>query len=246
MHPELDKALLWEDEQILVVNKPAGMLSIQDGYNPELPHLTASFETKFGELWVVHRLDRDTSGVIMLARNEEAHRDLCKQFERRQVTKIYHALVIGEPAWDKQMVERPLRVNGDRRHRTVVDYQAGKFSYSRFCVMERFGRITLVEAKPETGRTHQIRVHLKEIGIPVVADGLYGEGGSLFLSDIKPGYRRSRNRTERPLLGRLGLHACSLTIKHPISKNKMEFEAPYPKDLAIALRQLRRYSNSGS
>lgn len=239
---ELDETLLWQDDHILVVNKPAGLLSIPDGYDPDLPHLQSTFEPIFGRLWMVHRLDRDTSGVVLLARNEQAHREICLKFERQQVTKIYHALVVGSPDWDKRTAEQPLRTNGDRQHRTVIDYQRGKNANTKFSVLERFGRYTLIEAKPTTGRTHQIRVHLKAVGIPVVADGLYGEADSLLLSVIKVGYRFGKHRKERPLLDRLGLHARSLTLEHPISRKEMCFEAPYAKDIAVTIRQLRRYS----
>lgn len=242
---EMDEALLWQDDHILVVNKPAGLLSIPDGFDPDLPDLRSTFEPMFGELWIVHRLDRDTSGVVMLARNGQAHRELCHKFEQHQVSKVYHALVVGNPDWNKRTVEQPLRINGDRQHRTVIDYQRGKYAHTQFCVLERFGRYTLIEAMPGTGRTHQIRVHLKAVGIPVVADALYGEGSSLFLSAIKVGYRMKKGKTERPLLDRLGLHARLITIEHPFSRKEMYFEAPYPKDIAVALRQLRRYSSSG-
>jgi RluA family pseudouridine synthase len=240
----LEDAVLWQDQHILVLNKPAGLLSVPDGYNPEVPHLTAAIEPKFGKLWIVHRLDRETSGVILLARDEQAHRFLCRKFEQHQVTKAYHALVMGDPAWDNQTVEYPLRANGDRHHRTVVDYRKGKFSRTYFSVLERFGRWAFVEARPETGRTHQIRVHLKEIGTPIVADSLYGESAGLYLSDVKPSYKKSRNGEEQQLLGRVGLHARAITIELPFDGPAMFFEAPYPKDIALSLRQLRRYNKS--
>jgi RluA family pseudouridine synthase len=242
MQSKLDVVILWQDDDILVVNKPAGLRSVTDGYDSGLPYLSSVLSSTYGDLWVVHRLDLDTSGVVVLARNEKAHRELCQQFTRRQVSKIYHALVVGSPEWDNWSLELPLRVNGDRRHRTVVDFQRGKFARTHFKVLERFESYALIESKPETGRTHQVRVHLKEVGIPLVADGLYGRGESLFLSNVKPGYMKSKNKPERPLLDRMGLHARALTIKHPRSREVNYFEANYPKDLALALKQLRRYS----
>jgi RluA family pseudouridine synthase len=237
----LDDVLLWKDDHILAVNKPAGLLSSPDGYNPALPHLTAALMPAHGELWVVHRLDRDTSGAIILARNAAAHRDLCQQFERRQVSKTYHALVVGNPVWERQVVELPLQVDGDRQHRTLVDQQNGKPACTRLRLLERLGSYALIEAHPETGRTHQIRVHLKALGLPVLVDGMYGDGEVLYLSKVKPNYRSSRTKPERPLLNRLGLHARSITIKHPISREDLSIEAAYPIDLVVALRQLRRY-----
>jgi 23S rRNA pseudouridine955/2504/2580 synthase/23S rRNA pseudouridine1911/1915/1917 synthase len=124
----------------------------------------------------------------------------------------------------------------------VIDFHKGKFSCTHLNVLERFGSYALLESRPETGRTHQIRVHLKEVGFPLIADGLYGQSDSLFLSRIKPGYRRNKNKAERPLLDRMGLHALSLTIMHPRSLEVICFEANYPKDMDLALKQLRRYS----
>ena len=241
MQSKLDVVIIWQDDDILVVNKPAGLRSVQDGYDPGLPYLSSALTSTYGDLWIVHRLDMDTSGVVVLARNEKAHRELCQQFARRQVSKIYHALVVGNPEWDIWDVDLPLRVNGDRRHRTVVDFQRGKFARTHFKVLERFESYALIESKPETGRTHQIRVHLKEVGIPLVADGLYGQGELLFLSKIKPGYKKSKNKPERPLLDRVGLHARALTLKHPRSREVSYFEANYPKDVTFALNQLRCY-----
>jgi len=243
MQSKLDVDVLWQDADVLVVNKPAGLLSVPDGHNPGLPCLSAALTSTYGDLWVVHRLDRDTSGVVVMARNEAAHRELCQQFARRQVAKIYHALVVGNPEWDEQSVELPLSVDGDRRHRTLVDLKSGKFARTHIYVLDRFESHALLEAKPETGRTHQIRVHLREIGTPLIADGLYADGESLFLSKIKPGYRKCNNKPERPLLDRMGLHARALSIEHPRSRDITHFEAQYPKDFAVALRQLRRYSS---
>lgn len=241
MKLDLDKVIIWSDASLLVVNKLAGLLSLPDGYDAGAPHLAGVLSPEYGPLWIVHRLDRQTSGVIVLARTVEAHRDLNRQFESRQISKVYHALVVGGPKWDERTVKLPLRANGDRRHRTVVDPRNGKSALSRFRVLERLERYTLIEAIPGTGRTHQIRVHLAAQGIPVVVDQLYGDGAGVYLSQIKLDYRRSASKPERPLLSRLGLHAWTLTLEHPVTQAALCFEAPYPKDFASVLRQLRRY-----
>jgi RluA family pseudouridine synthase len=238
---EPEEIVLWADAELLAVNKPAGLPSLPEGYDAEAPHLIAVLAPAFGQLWVVHRLDRDASGVILLARTPAAHRALSIQFEERTVVKVYHALVVGAPAWEERTVRLPLRADGDRRHRTVVDPQEGKPAVTRFRVLERFGRHTLLEATPETGRAHQIRVHLAAQGLPIVADPLYGDGQALYLSAIKPGYRGS-GTPERPLLARLGLHACALTVQHPTTGATLHFGAPYPKDLAATLRQLKKHA----
>jgi RluA family pseudouridine synthase len=218
-------------------------------------------EPTYGRLWVVHRLDRDTSGVLVLARTPDAHRALNGQFEARVLRKVYHALVRGDPPWTEKVVDLALLPDGDRRHRTVVIQQytasragrsgagkrgarkpgGGKPALTKCRVLERFGpSYALVEAIPKTGRTHQIRAHLSALGTPIVADALYGGGTGLFLSTIKPGYTKGRE-PERPLLARTGLHALALTLEHPLTQETLHFEAPYPKDLNAALRQLGKY-----
>ena len=233
--------ILWHDDILLIVNKPAGLLTLVDGYDPKLPFLVGLLKSVFNPLWVVHRLDRETSGVMVFARTPEAHRALNTQFERRQAFKTYHALVTGSPTWIEKLVDLPLRPDGDRKHRTVVDPHRGKPSATNLRVLERIGRFTLVEAIPRTGRTHQIRVHLGAQGHPVVVDPLYGDGRAIMLSELNPAYK-GRKEYEAPLLGRLGLHAHSLTLTHPMSGEELCFDAPYPQDLVTTLRYLHKYS----
>jgi RluA family pseudouridine synthase len=232
--------LLYSDDDLLVVNKPAGLPTLPDGYDPDAPHIRSVFEAEFGSLWIVHRLDRETSGALLMARSAEAHRNLNTQFETRQVRKIYHALVEGQPDWQETVVKFPLRPDGDRAHRTIVDPQQGKPSLTRFRVLERFKSHTLVEALPETGRTHQIRVHLAALGFAIVVDPLYGDDEPLFLSRFKADYRPGKGE-ERPLLKRLGLHARSFELSHPRTEEQLAFEAPYSKDFGAALTQLRKF-----
>jgi RluA family pseudouridine synthase len=238
LEPQL--SILWSDEDLLVVDKPARLLVIPDGYDPDKPHLAAILAAEHGRLWIVHRLDRDTSGVIVLARNPGAHRALNDQFSTNQVEKTYHALVLGDPAWDQTTANLPLRPNGDRRHRTVIDSIKGKPAVTHLKVLERFDGYALVEARPQTGRTHQIRAHLSNMDLPILADSLYGDGTPLFLSALKPGYRSS-GEGERPLIDRLALHAWYLTFQHPCTQERLHVQAPYPKDFSLALKQLRRY-----
>lgn len=234
--------VLWQDDDLLLVDKPAGLLVLPDGYDPQSPHLISVLTPRYGSLWIVHRLDRHTSGIVIVARNPQAHRALNIQFEKRRVHKVYHALVAGSPDWDRQIVKLPLRADGDRRHRTVADPRNGKNAVTILRKMECYARYCLVEAIPRTGRTHQIRVHLAARRVPVVADELYGDGQGVFLSQIKPDYRPNTTKSERPLLNRLALHAWSLSFEHPATGEACEFQAPYPKDLSITLRYLRKYS----
>jgi tRNA pseudouridine32 synthase/23S rRNA pseudouridine746 synthase len=253
--------VLWSDDSLLAVNKPAGLLAIPGGYQPE-PYLAQILEPAYGRLWVVHRLDRETSGVMVLARTAVAHRALNAQFQEHTTTKVYHALVRGAPEWDQCIVDVALLPNGDRRHRTVVlqgnEAERGKPALTECRVLERFriqaipDHYTLLEAIPRTGRTHQIRAHLAHLGTPIVADELYGGGSGLYLADklcppdSSAQYRRTDlvcppDEPERPLLARTVLHAVTLTLKHPRTQETMLFEAPYPEDFAAALRQLRKH-----
>lgn len=191
-----------------------------------------------GHIWIVHRLDKNTSGVLLLARTAQAHRALNTQFENHQVSKLYHALVIGNPEWQEKTVNLPLRSNGDRQHRTVVDPQAGKPAITHLKVLERLDHYCLVEAIPETGRTHQIRAHLSALGLSIVGDTLYRKR-----NDVQAGKKSSQPPAEHVpvinLSAGMGLHARSLEIDHPITGQKMKFTAPYPAELEEVLRQLR-------
>lgn len=232
--------ILHEDEDIVVINKPAGLASVPEGFRPDQPHVAAALEPDLGPLWVVHRLDRDTSGAMVLARNENAHRNLNTQFEQRDVSKVYHALVVGQPDWEERKVIVPLLIDGDRQHRTVPDPARGKPSVTNFKVLERIRKFALLEAQPETGRTHQIRAHAKFLALPIACDSLYGDGEPIYLSTFKKGYRAKDNRDERPLIERLALHAFLLEIAHPASGETMQIEAPYPKDLRATVAQLAK------
>jgi RluA family pseudouridine synthase len=227
------------DDHLLAINKPSGLPTLPDGYDPDLPHVKSVLEPEFGPLWIVHRLDRDTSGLLLLARSSDAHRHLNSQFESRQTHKIYHALVTGAPEWDEEQVSLPLRPDADRQHRTLVDPRSGKPSVTNLRVLARYGPYSLIEAQPETGRTHQIRAHLAAVGFPIAADPLYGDGEPIFLSQVKPDYRSGKGE-ERALLARLGLHAYSLRFTHPIDKTSQELNASYAKDFGAVVTQLSK------
>ncbi len=212
--------VLWEDEAILVVNKPAGLLTIQDGYQPELPNLAEWLKFQYGRVWTVHRLDKDTSGVIVFARSPQAHRSLNLQFEARAVRKTYHALVEGAPEWESLLTDAPLRVNADRRHRTRVDAQRGKPASTSLRVLENFAFTCLVEAQPHSGYTHQVRAHLAALGLPLLGDTLYGS-------------------RESEIIARPALHAARIGFQHPMSGADVTYETPYPEDFSAALIMLR-------
>ena len=211
--------ILHIDDHILIVDKPAGISVLPDGWDPDSPYLLKMLEAEHGRLWVIHRLDKLTSGVLLFARSAEAHRHLSIQFERREVEKIYHAILAGSPPWDNKTTRFPLRANVGSRHRTVVDDRKGKPSETHFIVLERAHGHALVAARPFTGRTHQIRVHAYALGFPVLGDPLYG-------------------LLETDLIARPALHALSLGFRHPADDSPVQFSASYPEDFAAALDSL--------
>lgn len=230
--------ILFADQDLLVVNKSAGQLVLPDRWDPTGYSLPQTLEKEFGPLFIVHRLDKDTSGVLLLARNEAAHRGVNGQFSAHEVEKTYWALVSGKPGWLETRCELALRPDGDSRHRTLIDPREGKPSSTDFRLVESGRTWALVEAKPTSGRTHQIRAHLKALGFPLWGDELYG-GPVLNLSAIKRGYRSTGE--EKPLLSRVGLHALRLRVTHPVTGERLTWEAPLPKDFETALKQLRKW-----
>jgi RluA family pseudouridine synthase len=200
------------DEHIVVINKPAGLPVLPDGWEPDAPYLVKMLEEDHGKIWVVHRLDKITSGVMVFARTAEAHRELNRQFEGHEIEKVYQAIVEGFPPWDEHTARHMLRTNVGRRHRTVVVHKRGKNSETYFKVLKRGQAGALLEAHPKTGRTHQIRVHLFALGFPILGDVLYGA-------------------QETDLIARPALHALSLTFTHPTSGERVTYSAPLPNDM---------------
>ncbi|MCK9170583.1 MAG: RluA family pseudouridine synthase [Treponema sp.] len=235
-----DYTVLYSDDDIVVLNKRSGLLIAADRYDADAPRLDLTAEKEFGRLFAVHRIDKDTSGVLVYARNAESHRTLSMQFENREVEKTYHCLINGRPLWQTLHVDLPLQPDGDTRHRTVVNRRFGKPSVTDFKLLGICGPYSWIEAKPRTGRTHQIRVHLAENGLCIVCDPLYsGNQKPIKLSDFKKNWHGDEFE-EQPLLNRLALHAYQLTIMHPKTGERMTFTAPYPKDMDATRRQLAK------
>lgn len=197
---------------------------------------------QFGEVFIVHRLDRETSGVLIFARNAAAHRHLSIQFEKHTADKFYVALVDGVMHLDEGEINKPIG-----EHPTIAGKMTvigtGKPSLTFYRVLERFKNYTYVEALLKTGRTHQIRVHFKNIGYPLAVDSLYGKNSSIFLSEIKgKKYKSGKfSEEEKPILERTSLHARRLRIEHPATGEVLEFISEIPKDMAATLTQLRKH-----
>ncbi len=236
-------SLLFEDEHLLVVQKPAGLLTIPDRFDSDKDNLVAQLQRQFGKVMVVHRLDRETSGLLCFARNEAAHRHLSMQFEHHTTDKFYHALVDGQVHHEEGEVDKPIGEHPVIPGKMAIS-NSGKPSLTLYRVLERFQRYTLLENLIKTGRTHQIRVHLQSIGYPLAIDALYGRRSAIYLSEIKGKKFKmgKHSEEERPLMARTTLHASRLRLDHPVSGERMEFKSELPKDFSALLQQIRKWN----
>lgn len=248
--------ILFEDANLLALDKPAQLLTSPDRYDPERPNLMkllhrdiargASWakERQISYLANVHRLDFETSGILLLAKDKPSLVSLANQFGTEKPHKTYVALACGSATNDQFEVDAKLGPHPVKVGLMRVDPKGGKKSRTQFEVLERFRSHTLLKCIPVTGRTHQIRVHLKYRNLPLAGDALYN-GKPLFLSSIKPGYRAKANEPERPLIGRVALHATELKIAHPQNGSIITITSPWPKDLTVAVKYLRRFASVG-
>ena len=225
-------SILFEDRDIILVNKPPGM-TVHPGSGERHGTLANALAYRFGDLsslqgpmrpGIVHRLDKDTSGVMVIAKNDEAHQALAAQFKARTVHKTYLAVVHGVVQFDADLVSLPLGRHPTRPERIAVRHDSrGRASETYYETRERFDRHSLVEVHPRTGRTHQIRVHMAALGHPLVADRVYGR----------------HDRVIRTVIQRQALHAYRLEIAHPSTGEPLKFEAPVPEDIERLLKFLR-------
>ncbi len=241
--------ILFEDDWLVAVDKPPGMV-----VHPARGHwsgtLTAALAYHFDQLseiggatrpGIVHRLDRDTSGVIVIAKNDQAHLALAAQFEKRTTEKEYAAIVIGVPDRDRDIINQPIGPHPHKREKMAirVDHPSSRAAETFYEVQRRFQGFALVRAFPKTGRTHQIRLHLAHAGFPVLCDRLYGGRAQISLGEIAGG-----SDDGNIVLRRQALHARRLKLKHPKTGSDLEFEAPLPEDMERTLAQFAKYRGS--
>ncbi len=228
--------ILYEDDYIMAVNKPVGLSSLADKEAKSLQDMGKAY---FADLHLCHRIDKMTSGVLLMAKSMEAYRSISIQFQHRKVKKRYQTLVSGVQNFEQYEIDLPLLVSTNKR--VHVDMQEGKKALTIINSVEYFRSHTVLECEPVTGRTHQIRVHLAAIRSPIVGDKLYG-GEDLFLSQMKRNYKPSGRKEERPINHGFLLHAKGINFHHPHSEDPLALEAPLPKNFQVVLKQLRKYN----
>ncbi|HLF33783.1 MAG TPA: pseudouridine synthase [Cyclobacteriaceae bacterium] len=228
--------ILHEDENFIAISKPSGISSLEDRQGSR--NILEMARKYWPECQVCHRLDKETSGVMILSKNQETYRYMSILFESREVTKIYHAVCDGLHQFKKTGVDAAIKQHSNGK--VVIDKKSGKPSQTYFNSLKAFGGHTLVECRPITGRIHQVRIHLAMLGAPITGDLEYG-GKYFFLSSVKKGYKLGKFEEERPLISRLALHAKSIRFAMPSGK-KVTINSPYPKDFRVLLAQLERYS----
>jgi 23S rRNA pseudouridine1911/1915/1917 synthase len=233
--------IIFENNDFVVLNKPSGMLSIPDRTQSEVS-LKDMLIQRYGKILTVHRLDRDTSGIIVFAKNEATHQWLSKQFEERHTEKYYYGLLHGTLPAETGMIDAAISEH-PADNGTMVINRKGKPSLTEYTVLDTFGIFSWVAFRIHTGRTHQIRIHSKYLGHPVACDALYGDGQPVYLSAIKKKFKLSKKEeAERPLLQRLGLHAWKLVF-NDINGISHQYEAAIPKDLRALLSQLDKWKH---
>lgn len=222
--------IIYEDLDYLVINKPPMLASLEDRASPvNIQKLAKEYDE---DAILCHRLDKETSGCLLIARSEEAYRAASIAFENRKVLKTYHAVVEGLQEWKEKVVDEPLQIMSNGK--VAVSFK-GKNSKTTFNSLKLYKKHSLIECMPETGRMHQIRVHLARQGAPIVNDEMYG-GKMFYLSEVKRNYKVGKYEEERPLIQRFALHAYSIELKG--LNGTIKATSDYPKDLRVLIKQL--------
>jgi 23S rRNA pseudouridine955/2504/2580 synthase/23S rRNA pseudouridine1911/1915/1917 synthase len=235
----LQPEIISETNDFIAVNKTAGLLSIADRERKEMS-LKEILQKKYSSIYTVHRLDRETSGLILFAKNEIAHKHLSIQFEERATEKYYLGIALGSSIEKKGTIDAPIAEHPVKKG-TMVIHRKWKESLTEYEVVEDFKIYSLMQFKILTGRTHQIRIHAKHLGHPIACDKLYGDGKPIFLSSFKHKFKLSKNEEEeKPILNRLALHSHKLKFTD-VNGKIFDLEVPLPKDMKATLQQLRKW-----
>lgn len=235
--PKFKDMIVFEDDRLIVINKPPFLASLDERTGNEINVLKLA-KQYHSDAQVCHRLDKETSGLLLIAKNPESYRAVSIEFERRRVNKIYHAIIEGTHVFDALKVDLPILNQGNKN--VSIDRVNGKKAETWFQSLVYFKHYTLVECRPITGRMHQIRIHLATQHASIVGDSMY-KGKPVFLSQIKRGYTLGKEQEEQPIMKRFALHAKKLELT--IEGTKYSFEAPYPKDFATLSKQLEKFDS---
>lgn len=236
--PKFEDLIVHEDQNLIVINKPPFIASLDTRGGGEINILRLA-KHYHQDAQICHRLDKETSGILLIAKNAETYRQVSMAFEHRQVDKVYHAVIDGIHVFENHTIDLPILNQGNKN--VVIDRHQGKPSVTIFNSLQYFKHFTLVECRPITGRMHQIRIHLATQHAAITGDALY-KGKPVFLSQIKKrGYSRSKNQEELPIMKRFALHAKQ--IKFTLGNRQYDLQAEYSKDFATLLKQLNKYDS---
>ncbi|MBC8084676.1 MAG: RluA family pseudouridine synthase, partial [Hymenobacter sp.] len=230
--PDFQDLILFEDEDYIVINKPPFLATLDERFGGA-PNILRLARERYDDIQACHRLDKETSGSLALAKNPAAYRHLAMQFEDRKVRKIYHAAAWGIHQYDGLRVERSIETTTKGKARLAYN---GKPAVTLVRTMEAFGRHTLLECQPVTGRMHQIRLHLAYLQAPIIGDTVYG-GEDFYLSSLKRKFNLKEGEEEQPFIKRFALHAASLTFAK-LDGESITTAAPYPKDFRVLVDTL--------
>jgi len=233
--------IIFEDDDIVVVSKPAGVFTIPDRYKVDALNLYGYLTEKYGEIFTVHRLDKETDGLVLFAKNADAHRNLNQQFQDHTVSKKYHVVISGMLAKDEIDIDIPV-IPSPVKKGIMIPSVRGKASLTKVKILERFKAATLIECDLVTGRHHQIRVHCSAIGHPLLIDEQYGGGTEFMLSSIKRKFNLKKHQVEKPIMTRVSMHANEISFDHPTTGERVTFNDEYPKDFRVLVQVLKKYS----
>ncbi len=233
--------IVFENEDFVAINKPSGLLTIPDREQSERS-LKEYLVEKYGSIFTVHRLDKDTSGMVLFAKNETAHKFFSRLFEERKIDKYYLGIVDGQPQNESGSIDAP--ISEHPLHKGMMNvHKNGKASLTSYEVLDSHKKYSLVSFRLHTGRTHQIRVHSKHLGHPLACDPLYGNAKPIFLSGFKKNYKPCKHDDgERPMISRLALHSYKLVFADAEGRQH-ELIAEMPKEFRAIMQQLNKYDH---